>query len=245
MTADAASLLTVEGLHVSYGAVRAVVDVSFTVRRGEIVTMIGPNGAGKSSTLRGLAGLAPVTAGVANLDGTSILRKPAHERPASGLVLVPEGRRVFGELSVLNNLRLGGHIRSREDVEEGLRRIFQLFPVLAQRREQPAGTLSGGEQQMLAIGRALMARPKLLMLDEPSLGLAPRMVRQVLDLLRTLREEGVTMLLVEQNANLALSVADRAYILRTGHVVGGGPAAELADSGEIRRRYFGVASPDP
>jgi branched-chain amino acid transport system ATP-binding protein len=244
VTSEARSLLAVDGLHVSYGAVRAVVDVSFTVGRGEIVTMIGPNGAGKSSTLRGLAGLAPVTAGRAELDGAPILQTRAHERPARGLVLVPEGRHVFGELSVVENLRLGGHVRSREEVEEGLSRAFQLFPVLARRREQPAGTLSGGEQQMLAIGRALMTRPKLLMLDEPSLGLAPRIVRQVLDLLRALRQEGVTILLVEQNANLALSVADRAYILRAGHIVGGGPAAELAGSGEIRQRYFGVAAPE-
>ena len=239
---EARPLLVVDDLHVAYGAVRAVSGVSFQVRRGEIVTLIGANGAGKSSTLRGIAGLAPVTAGSIELDGTPLRPVRAHRRPRLGLVLVPEGRRMFGELSVLDNLRLGAHVRPRGEAGADLERVFGLFPVLAQRRAQASGTLSGGEQQMLAIGRALMARPKLLMLDEPSLGLAPRIVTQVLGLLRRLREEGVTMLLVEQNARLALSVADRAYVVQTGRIVEEGAAADLAASEEVRRRYFGVSA---
>jgi branched-chain amino acid transport system ATP-binding protein len=235
------ALLDVHDLHVSYGAVRAVAGASFEVRQGEIVTLIGPNGAGKSSTLRGLAGLAPVVDGSITLEGRPLRAVRAHRRPGMGLVMVPEGRRMFGPLTVRENLLLGAHVRPRADVGEGLARVFRLFPVLESRQGQAAGTLSGGEQQMLAIGRALMARPALLMLDEPSLGLAPRIVRQVLDLLRQLREEGMTMLLVEQNARLALSVADRAYVLQTGRIVASGPSSELAESEEVRRRYFGVA----
>lgn len=241
MTRDGGDpLLAIEGLCVAYGAVKALTNADLTVHGGEIVTVIGPNGAGKTSMLRGLAGLAPVTSGRARLDGASLLRMPAHKRPARGLVLVPEGRQVFGELSILENLYVGAHTRPATELKEDLEQVYRLFPVLATRSRQPAATLSGGEQQMLAIGRGLMARPKLLMLDEPSLGLAPKVVRQVMELLQTLRTTGVSLLLVEQNARLALTIADHAYVLRTGQIVASGPSHELAQTDEIRRRYFKI-----
>jgi branched-chain amino acid transport system ATP-binding protein len=234
-------LLEVEGLTVQYGAIRAVGDVSFRVGEGELVALIGSNGAGKSSTLRAIAGLIPAAGGEVRLAGESLRQVPAHELPRRGLVLVPEGRRVFGEMSVLDNLYLGAYTRSSAEIAEGLERVHALFPILGERSRQAAGTLSGGEQQMLAIGRGLMARPKVLLLDEPSLGLAPAIVRELFDLLRRLHRDGVTILLVEQNARMALEVADRAYVLQTGRIVTSGPAAELANSDEVRRRYLGVA----
>jgi branched-chain amino acid transport system ATP-binding protein len=237
---EATPLLAVEGLTVTYGAVRAVTGVSFQVYEGELVTLIGANGAGKSSTLRAIAGLVPAAGGRIMLDGQPILAVPAHDLPRRGLVLVPEGRRVFGELSVLENLDLGAYTRPRSELHADLDRVYDLFPILKERAGQAAGTLSGGEQQMLAIGRALMARPRMLLLDEPSLGLAPAIVRHLFALLRQLHDAGVTILLVEQNARLALATADRAYVLQTGRVVAEGPAAELAASPEVRRRYLGV-----
>ncbi len=235
-------MLAVDGLTVDYGAIRAVSDVSFHVADGELVTLIGANGAGKSSTLRALAGLIPATNGEVFLRGEPILAARAHELPGRGLVLVPEGRRVFGELSVLDNLYLGAYSRPRHELSANLGHVHGLFPILKERGKQAAGTLSGGEQQMLAIGRALMARPSVLLLDEPSLGLAPAIVQQLFALLQRLHREGVTILLVEQNARLALAAADRAYILQTGRIVAGGPAAELAASAEVRERYLGVAT---
>ncbi len=234
-------LLDVEDLVVRYGPIVAAQGVSFHVDEGEIVTLIGTNGAGKSSVLRAIARLVPVAEGDVRLAGESLLHLPAHALPRRRLTLVPEGRRVFGELTVLDNLYLGAYSRRRAEVADQLERVYALFPVLRERLRQAAGTLSGGEQQMLALGRALMAHPRVLLLDEPSLGLAPAVVRQVFDLLRQLHAGGVTMLLVEQNARLALDVADRAYVLQTGRIVLGGRAADLAQSEDVRRRYLGVA----
>jgi branched-chain amino acid transport system ATP-binding protein len=233
--------LSVEDLQVTYGPVRAVSGISFEVRPGELVALIGPNGAGKSSTLRAIARLVPIAAGEVRLFGRSTRAAAAHTLPGQGLVLVPEGRHVFGELSVLDNLRLGAHTRGRREAAEQLERSFELFPILRERVRQAAGTLSGGEQQMLAIARAMMSNPRLLLLDEPSLGLAPVVVRQVFDLLRDLHASGVSILLVEQNARMALDVADRAYVLQTGRLVASGPAAVLAADEAIRQHYLGVA----
>ncbi len=237
---QSAPLLAVTDLTVTYGGIRAVDRISFSLQEGELVALIGANGAGKSSTLRAIAGIVPIAEGDVRLAGESLRTVPAHEIPRRGLVLVPEGRRVFGELSVLDNLYLGGYTRSPEERAAGLERVFALFPRLKERVNQAAGTLSGGEQQMLAIGRALMANPRVLLLDEPSLGLAPVVVEQVFDLLRRLHAEGVSMLLVEQNARMALAVADRAYVLQTGRIVMSGAAAELAASDEVRARYLGA-----
>lgn len=236
-------VLTISDLTVEYGAVRAVDATSFQVNDGELVALLGANGAGKSSTLRAIAGLTPVVGGEIRLGTETIHTLPAHELPRRGLVLVPEGRRVFGELSVHDNLYLGSYSRPRGEVPAALDRVSTLFPILKERRHQAAGTLSGGEQQMLAIGRALMAQPRILLLDEPSLGLAPVIVRQVFALLRQLHDEGVTILLVEQNARLALEIADRAYVLQTGRIVMGGRAADLAASDEVRERYLGTGKP--
>jgi branched-chain amino acid transport system ATP-binding protein len=234
-------LLVVEDLVVRYGPITAVQGVSFHVSPGEIITLIGANGAGKSSILRAIARQVPTAAGDVRLDGLSLLPLPAYGLARRGLALVPEGRRVFGEMTVLDNLYLGAYSQPRGGVAEGLERVFGLFPVLRERRRQAAGTLSGGEQQMLALGRALMAQPRLLLLDEPSLGLAPAAVRQVFALLRQLHASGVTMLLVEQNARMALALADRAYVLQTGLIVDCGPAADLARNDDVRKRYMGVA----
>ena len=234
-------VLAVTNLTVQYGGIRAVDGVSFHVAPGELVALIGANGAGKSSTLRAIAGLAPVVGGDILLDGVSLRGVPTHELARRGLALVPEGRRVCTELSVLDNLYLGAYSRPRHEIAESLRDVYELFPLLRERSDQAAGTLSGGEQQMLAIGRALMSRPRILLLDEPSLGLAPVIVRQVLALLRQLRERGVTILLVEQNARLALEVADRGYVMHTGRIVMSGPARELAVNPEVRERYFDTA----
>jgi branched-chain amino acid transport system ATP-binding protein len=232
----------VQNLHVAYGPVRAVSGISFEVEPGELVALIGPNGAGKSSTLRAIARLVAVAAGEILLFGTSIRALAAHVLPRRGLVLVPEGRRVFGELSVLDNLRLGAHTRSGREMAEELDRAFDLFPILRERRQQAAGTLSGGEQQMLAVARAMMSRPKVLLLDEPSLGLAPAVVKQVFELLKTLHASGVSILLVEQNARMALEVADRGYVLQTGSIVAGGSARTLLADDTVRTHYLGVAT---
>ena len=236
------AVLAVEELEVAYGPVRAVNGISFEVRSGELVALIGPNGAGKSSTLRAIARLVPITGGDVCLFGSSIRDAAAHTLPRRGLVLVPEGRRVFGELSVLDNLRLGAHTRGRRETAEQLDRAFSLFPILRERSRQPAGTLSGGEQQMLAIARAMMSQPRILLLDEPSLGLAPVVVKQVFELLKELHAGGVSILLVEQNARMALEVADRAYVLQAGRLVASGPAAQLAADETIRHHYLGVAT---
>jgi branched-chain amino acid transport system ATP-binding protein len=242
MSAAAARLLEVLDLHVSYGKVEAVHGVSLDVEEGSIVTVIGPNGAGKSTLLAALMGLLP-SRGTVRYAGDDVARVPVESRVAAGLTLVPERRELFGELSVQDNLRLGAYQRLRRgasDIASELREVYARFPRLQERREQLAVTLSGGERQMLAIGRALMARPKLLMLDEPSLGLAPRIVRDILHIVADLRADGVAILLVEQNARAALQIADKGYVLETGELVLQGPAAELVENPRVIESYLGL-----
>jgi branched-chain amino acid transport system ATP-binding protein len=233
-------LLRVEAIEAAYGSVQALRGVNLEVRPGELVALIGSNGAGKSTLLRLLSGVHPALAGRVLYQGADITRTPSHERVDRGIVQVPEGRQVFGVLSVEDNLRLGAHTRARHDMEEGLARVLELFPVLAERRRQRAGTLSGGEQQVLALGRALMGRPTLLLLDEPSMGLAPRLVAALFEVVESLRARGVTMLLVEQNAYAALSIADRGYVLETGRVTLEGPGRELLGTEAVRAAYLGI-----
>ena len=234
-------MLRVEGLSVRYGPLEAVRGVSFHLREGEALAVIGPNGAGKTSLLRGLLGLAR-TEGCVALDGEVLVRRSPEDLLRRGLVLVPEGRALFPGLSVEDNLRLGGFLRFRkgEDLRPDLARVYGLFPRLKERRGQLAGTLSGGEQQMLAIGRALMARPRLLLLDEPSLGLAPLMVREIYRILAALKGEGVTLLVVEQNAKVALELADRGLVLEAGEVALEGSAKELWQNPKVVEAYLGL-----
>ncbi|HCQ67393.1 MAG TPA: ABC transporter ATP-binding protein [Rhodobacteraceae bacterium] len=223
-------LLKLSDFRVRYGAVEAVRGIDMEIGKGEIVALLGANGAGKSSTMNAVAGLVPVTQGRAMFDGRDITDLPPEAIPVSGLTLAPEGRRVFGTLTVEDNLRMGAYaVQDPDDVRRAQDRVFALFPILEERRKQWAGTLSGGQQQMLAIGRALMCAPRLLLLDEPSLGLAPRVVEQVFELIVTLRDQGVTICLVEQNVAGALDIADRAYMMRSGRIVGQGPAADMRD----------------
>ncbi len=233
-------MLTLKSLQAGYGRLPVLKGISFHVRPGEVVTLIGGNGAGKSTTLRTISGLLRARSGSMEFAGQDLTKLPPERIVALGLALVPEGRRVFRTLSVSANLELGAYhrqdkLRVRQDLEE----LRQRFPILKERAHQAAGTLSGGEQQILAIGRALMARPRLLMLDEPSMGLAPRMVAQVYEILRELKEAGTTILLVEQNARAALKVADRGYVLETGRIILDGSAADLQDDPEVQRAYLG------
>ena len=232
------AILSVHGLNVSYGAIHAVKDVSFEVNEGEIVTLIGANGAGKSTTLNAIARLLPAS-GEIRFGGSSLMHVPGHSVVKKGLAMVPEGRRIFLEMSVEENLEMGAYISSRAEVKEQIKDVFRRFPRLEERREQTAGTLSGGEQQMLAMGRALMSKPKLLMMDEPSMGLAPILVEQIFGIIRELNAAGTTILLVEQNAQAALSVADRAYVMETGRIVMSGKAEELLASPEVKKAYLG------
>jgi branched-chain amino acid transport system ATP-binding protein len=236
-----APLLSVENLSVTYGAIRAVRDFSFAVEAGEIVAILGPNGAGKSSTLNAIMGLAPRTGGAVAFDGHPIHSMRPERIVRLGMTLTPEGRRVFPLLTVDENLLLGAiPLRDRSRAKSLTQEQFERFPILAQRRRQAAGTLSGGEQQQLAIARALMSAPRLLLLDEPSLGLAPRFVDLIFDLVVDLRAGGVTILLVEQNVDRTLSIADRAYVLATGELHSSGHAAELRESSGIERAYLGI-----
>ena len=234
-------MLDVRDLHVRYGAMEAVRGVSFEVRHGEAVAIIGANGSGKSTTLRALMGLVPST-GEITLDGRALRALPPWARAEAGIAWVPEGRRMFGELTVEENLVAGGyrHRRRADARRAGLDRIYALFPSLADRRRQPGRTLSGGEQQMLALGRALMAGPRLLLVDEASLGLAPLMVERVYDAIATLVASGVTLLLVEQNVRQALGIVTRAYVLEVGRIVRAGTASELADDPAVRDAYLGA-----
>jgi branched-chain amino acid transport system ATP-binding protein len=232
-------LLEARDLHVYYGKIHALKGVSFQVHEGEVVTLLGNNGAGKTTTLRTLSGLLAPRTGDVRLHDHSILGTAAHDIVLKGMTHVPEGRHIFNRLTVVENLDMGAYTRSDRGIAQDMERVFTVFPRLKERRDQVAGTLSGGEQQMLAIGRALMARPRLLLLDEPSMGLAPVLVEQIFETVQTINRQGVTILLVEQNAAMALSVAGRAYVLETGRIALEGAAAELADHPDVRRAYLG------
>ncbi len=235
------SLLRVEGLHVHYGAIHALKGVDLHVEAGEIVTLIGGNGAGKTTTLRTISGLLKPTSGRVLLDGEPIHGLPPHVIVRRGLAHSPEGRGIFANLTVDENLELGAYVRTdKAEIEQDRAWVFQLFPRLLERRAQVAGTLSGGEQQMVAMGRALLARPRLLLLDEPSLGLAPQVVQTIFEIIRKINSRGTTILLVEQNAHMALGVAHRAYVLEVGAIGAHGPAAELAASDAVRKAYLGI-----
>jgi len=241
MTAAGAPMLEVRDLHVYYGEIHALKGVSFHVGRGEIVTLLGNNGAGKTTTLRTLSGLLSPRGGDVRFEDGSLVGVPAHAVVGRGITHVPEGRRIFNRLTVLENLEMGAYTRTDREIGADMAQVFAIFPRLAERRAQVAGTLSGGEQQMLAIGRALMARPRLLLLDEPSMGLAPVVVEQIFDTVQRINGQGVTILLVEQNAAMALAIAGRGYVLETGGIVLEGSAAALADNPDVRRAYLGEA----
>jgi branched-chain amino acid transport system ATP-binding protein len=237
------TLLELEATHVHYGAIHALKGISITVEEGQIVTLVGANGAGKSTTLRAISGLLKPSHGAIRYRGNSIAGRPPHEIVKLGISHVPEGRIVFANLSVADNLDLGAYLRrDRAGIAEDLKRVFRLFPRLEERRRQPSGTLSGGEQQMLAIGRALMARPKLLLMDEPSLGLAPLLVREIFAVIREIRGQGTTIVLVEQNARMALAVADRGYVLETGQVCLADRADALLANPSVQAAYLGGAA---
>ena len=233
-------MLKIDNIHVYYGAIHALKGVSLEVHTGEIVTLIGANGAGKSTTLRTVSGLlAPKSGGISFL-GENIAGMPAHEIVKHGISQVPEGRRIFAEMSVQENLEMGAFTRKdKAGVEKDFEIVYNRFPRLKERRKQQAGTLSGGEQQMLAMGRALMSRPKLLLLDEPSMGLAPLLIKEIFSIIEDINREGTTVLLVEQNANMALSIAHRAYVMETGRITLQGAAKELAASEDVRKAYLG------
>ncbi|MBI3031075.1 MAG: ABC transporter ATP-binding protein [Candidatus Rokubacteria bacterium] len=232
-------MLEVEDLHVYYGEIHALKGVTLGVGEGEIVALLGNNGAGKTTTLKTLSGLLPARSGSVRLEGEPLLGVPPHAIVLRGIAHVPEGRRIFNRLTVLENLEMGAYARADAGIGQDLERVFVLFPRLKERRAQVAGTLSGGEQQMLAIARALMAAPRILLLDEPSMGLAPVLVEQIFETIRDINGQGTTILLVEQNAAMALSIAHRGYVLETGTIVLSGTAADLQENPEVRRAYLG------
>lgn len=233
-------MLKVNNIDVFYGNIHALKEVSLEVNEGEIVTLIGANGAGKSTLLKTLSGLLKPKKGEVLYQTQQIGGKPAQVIVKNGISHVPEGRRVFSTMSVEENLELGAYLRTdREEIKKDIANVYELFPILGERRKQPSGTLSGGEQQMLAMGRALMAKPKLLLLDEPSMGLAPLIVKQIFEIIKMVNEQGTTVLLVEQNANMALSIANRAYVIETGKIVLSGTAKELQESEQVKAAYLG------
>ena len=233
------ALLEVKDLHVYYGMIHAIKGISFTVEKGEIVTLIGANGAGKTTTLHTITGLITPQGGEVFYNGKNITRLPGHALVKEGLAHVPEGRRVFASLTVLQNLMLGAYTRSsKEEIQETLEQVYSRFPRLAERKNQPAGTLSGGEQQMLAMGRALMCRPSMIVMDEPSMGLSPIDVNEIFDIIQSIHKSGTTVLLVEQNAKKALSIADRAYVLETGTISLSGSAADLMNDPKVKAAYL-------
>ena len=239
MKKTGAPLLKVDDIHVYYGSIHAIKGISFEVCEGEIVTLIGANGAGKSTTLNTVSGLLKPRMGMISFSGESIVGIGASRIVGKGMALCPEGRRVFQQMTVRENLEMGGFTRPKEEIPASLEDVFQRFPRLKEREKQVAGTLSGGEQQMLAMGRALMSKPKLLMLDEPSMGLAPILVEQIFDIIKELHAAGVTILLVEQNAQMALSIADRAYVLGTGKITISGNAEDVLADDRVRAAYLG------
>ena len=231
-------ILSVKDLQVNYGGIEAVKGISFDVPAGDIVTLIGANGAGKSTTLKAIAGLVKPRSGSIELEGTNITGKDSSDIVARGVTLVPEGRRVFANMTVLENIKIGAYLR-KDSLDEDIAWVFDLFPRLKEREWQLAGTLSGGEQQMLAVARALMSRPKVLMMDEPSLGLAPLVVKGIFDIIREINKQGVTVLLIEQNANMALKTADYAYVLETGRIGLSGTGKELLTNEDVKKAYLG------
>jgi branched-chain amino acid transport system ATP-binding protein len=238
------ALLEISGLTVAYGRIEAVRDISLTVEEGELVTLIGANGAGKTTTMRAVSGIRPLARGKIMFNGQDVTRMKPHLRVLAGIVQAPEGRGIFPGMTVVENLEMGAYARTfatKAEHDETLDRVYELFPRLAERSAQVGGTLSGGEQQMLAIGRALMARPRLLLLDEPSMGLAPMVIQQIFRIISEINSQGTTVLLVEQNAQQALSRSDRAYVLETGEVVQSGPGKELLADPSIKEAYLGVA----
>jgi len=234
------TLLEISDIHTHYGAIEALKGISLTVDAGEVVTLIGSNGAGKSTTLRSISGLTPASAGTITFAGEDITRVPANEIVTRGIALAPEGRHCFPRMTVRENLDLGAHRRRGPEIAEDLDRVYDLFPRLKERERQKAGTMSGGEQQMLAIGRALMARPKLLMLDEPSMGIAPILVQRIYETITEINKSGVAILLVEQNANYALEISNRGYVLETGRIVLKGESSALRDDPEVQKAYLGT-----
>ena len=239
MSENRKPLLQVEDINVYYGAIHAIKGISFEVYPDEIVTLIGANGAGKSTTLNTIAGLLRPRSGHIVLEGKDLATIPASRIVSQGMALCPEGRRIFQQMTVRENLEMGGYTRPKSEIPASLEEMFTRFPRLKEREKQIAGTLSGGEQQMLAMARALMSKPKLLMLDEPSMGLAPILVEQIFDIIKELHEAGVTILLVEQNAQMALSIADRAYVLETGRIAMTGEASALLKNDDVRKAYLG------
>ena len=234
------AMLEVKDLEVYYGMIQAIKGISFEVNQGEVVALIGANGAGKTTTLHTITGLLPSKKGTVTFEGQDITKVPAHKIVYMGVAHVPEGRRVFADLSVYQNLKMGAYTRKdKEEIEQTLAMVYERFPRLKERKDQRAGTLSGGEQQMLAMGRALMSNASMLMLDEPSMGLSPLLVQEIFDIIQNIHKEGMTILLVEQNAQMALSVADRAYVLETGRVVMDGTGAELLTNERVRSAYLG------
>ena len=234
------AMLEVKGLQVYYGMIQALKDVSFEVNQGEVIALIGANGAGKTTTLHTVTGLLPAKAGSIMFEGVDITKVPAHKIVEMGIAHVPEGRRVFAQLSVYENLIMGAYTRKdKKEIAENLEKVYQRFPRLRERKTQRAGTLSGGEQQMLAMGRALMSNPKMIVMDEPSMGLSPIFVNEIFDIIEKVSASGTTVLLVEQNAKKALSIADRAYVLETGKIVLSGDAKELMNDDSIKKAYLG------
>lgn len=234
-------MLEVENLSVSYGAIEAVKDISFTVNAGEIVSLIGANGAGKTTTLHTITGLVPAKSGSVMYNGVDLLKTHNNKIVTLGMAHIPEGRHVFTRMSVEENLEMGAFsLKDQSDLKKDLDMVYGLFPRLKERRNQKAGTLSGGEQQMLAMGRALMSHPKTILMDEPSMGLSPKLVKEIFSIIRKLHEQGITILLVEQNAKMALSIADRAYVLETGRITMEGDAKELLNNEQVRKAYLGA-----
>ena len=234
-------MLEVKNLSVSYGAIEAVKDISFTVKDGEIVSLIGANGAGKTTTLHTITGLVPAKSGSVMYNGVDLLKTHNNKIVTLGMAHIPEGRHVFTRMSVEENLEMGAFsLKNQSDLKKDLDMVYGLFPRLKERRNQKAGTLSGGEQQMLAMGRALMSHPKTILMDEPSMGLSPKLVKEIFSIIRKLHEQGITILLVEQNAKMALSIADRAYVLETGRITMEGDAKELLNNEQVRKAYLGA-----
>lgn len=234
-------MLEVKDLEVYYGMIQAIKGISFQVDEGDVIALIGANGAGKTTILHTITGLIPAKAGTITFEGTDITHMPGHKLVPMGIAHVPEGRRVFAQLSVLENLKMGAYTRKdKQEIEDTIKMIYGRFPRLEERKNQLAGTLSGGEQQMLAMGRALMSHPRLIVMDEPSMGLSPKLVKEIFSIIRKLHEQGITILLVEQNAKMALSIADRAYVLETGRITMEGDAKELLNNEQVRKAYLGA-----